>query len=156
MIPNKKGSLRTFWRRWLLPAAPTIRTTSIHLLASIPLSLGINARASGLPTRSECIVKVVSNAPASTRSGQSGLNTLMPYARAMEFPLAGYHIAGPNVVHIQFRRRCSECFEMSKTLFSAVFPAEHITISTDVVKPHPSTIDLVGNSWRDRPEGWDR
>lgn len=136
---------------------PVLATPSIRLLLwSIPICFGLMSCNSELPTRSECIVKVITNDPAATRFRHGGLHPLMPLAYQKELPLAGYAVASPDVAYLQYRRHCSERLEMSGALLSEIFPPGTYAISEGQVAPSPKTIDLIGSSWRDRPEGWDR
>lgn len=125
-------------------------TPLIRRLSFIPLCcLSLAACASDKPTRSECIVKVVSSSPAATRFREGGLDDLMPAASRREIPLAGYKVASPEIVYLQYGERCDDRSTMSRLLLSDTFPQGNYSISKDMVVPGPETIDIVGNKWRD-------
>lgn len=70
-------------------------------------------------------------------------------------PLAGYRVAGPDLVYLQYRALCRERFEFSRSLLSELFPSGSVGVSDEPVTPNHQTIQLFGPSWRDQPSGWD-
>ena len=73
----------------------------------------------------------------------------MPAASRRGIPLAGYEVASPGIVYLQFGERCDDKSTMSAALLSDTFPQGNYSISTDMVVPGAGTIDIVGNKWRD-------
>jgi hypothetical protein len=101
------------------------------------------------PSRSECIVKVEPLAPHAPRFNEPDLLRLMPAARSLDIPLAGYAVASPDAFYMQFGARCGDRLAMSRRLLSDAFPKGGISVREETITPGPATIDISGNSWRD-------
>ena len=107
-----------------------------------------------LPTRQECIVKVLSLAPAQTKFDSDGLKGLVATAESMHVPLAGLAVRGPSVAYLQFSRMCTRRFSMARRVMSTRFPGAQFRIEHELVVPGPHTINMFGDAWRDGRMPW--
>lgn len=121
-------------------------------LASI--SACSTAATQSLPTRQECIVKVLSLAPAQTRFDSGGLKGLVATAANIHVPLAGLAVRGPSVAYLQFSRMCTHRFGMARRIMSTRYPGTDFRIEYELVVPSPQTINMFGDAWRDGRMSW--
>ena len=121
-------------------------------LASI--SACSTASTQSLPTRQECIVKVLSLAPTQTKFESDGLKGLVATAASMHMPLAGIAVHGPRVAYLQFSQTCTRRFSMAGRIMSARFPETDFRIEHELVEPGPHTINMSGASWSDGRIPW--
>lgn len=101
------------------------------------------------PTRSECIVKVVSKDPMTTKFSSGGLALLIPVAFRNKIPLAGYSVASNKIVYLQFSKDCNQRYGASKYLFMEIGMYASVEVSVEFVVAGPKTIDMKGGYWRD-------
>ncbi len=112
------------------------------------------AATQSLPTRQECIVKVLSLAPAQTRFDSDGLKGLVATAANIHVPLAGLAVRGPSVAYLQFSRMCTRRFDMARRVMSTRYHGTDFRIEHDLVVPGPQTINMFGDAWRDGRMSW--
>lgn len=122
------------------------------LLAAI--SVGACAKTSALPTRQECIVKIVSMAPSETKFDEGSLKGLVAEGAHMQVPLGGLAVHANRIAYLQFTDRCDEKFRMAERLLSSRFPKQQFQVEHQTVTPGPDTINLFGPSWRDGEMKW--
>ncbi|RYG35744.1 MAG: hypothetical protein EON93_06135 [Burkholderiales bacterium] len=100
------------------------------------------------PRRADCIVMARITSPLDDRVPNEWLRRILPSAKELDVPLAGYSVQGKDV-YLQFASRCSE----RKLLAESVLARANLTLSEpiklDRIEPGPNTSDISGHHWRD-------
>lgn len=118
------------------------------------ISVGACAKTNALPTRQECIVKVVSVVPAETKFDDGSLKGFVAEAARMQVPLGGLAVHGDRIAYLQFTDRCSKRFSMAEQLMSSRFSRQQFQVERQTIMPGPDTINLFGPSWQDGKMKW--
>ena len=132
----------------------TRRTSNLTSTFFAAISVGACAKTSALPTRQECIVKVVSMAPSETKFDDGSLKGLVAEAARMQVPLGGLAMHANRIVYLQFTDRCNKRFSMVERLLSSRFSKRQFQVERQAVMPGPDTINLFGPSWQDGKMKW--
>lgn len=132
----------------------THRTSILTFTFLAAISVGACAKTNALPTRQECIVKVVSMAPSETKFDDGSLKGLVATAARMQVPLGGLAVHANGIAYLQFTGRCDKKFSMAEELLSSLFSKKQFRVEHQIVMPGPDTINLFGSSWRDGKMKW--
>lgn len=124
----------------------TSTLTSLFLVLN---SVSGCASTHALPSRSQCIVEIISHAPNKTQFTNRGVMGLVVTAQEINIPLAGLAVTGSRTLYLQFGARCDRRFAMAERLLLQRFSTGDFSIRRSTVIPGPGTINVFGKSWSD-------